>query len=65
MVWLLSSYSRALSEDKHTAKRFGVGGGAERKAVLALCKESCVSHSTLVLSEMEHFDPTFVLSTET
>ena len=56
VAWLLDSYERALREEKYNSKK---GAGPERKAVLLLCKESCVSHSALILSELEYFDPSF------
>lgn len=55
---MLDSYERASQEEKYSSssKR---AAGPEKRAVIALCKENCVSHCALVLSEVEYFDPTY------
>lgn len=56
VAWLLDSYERASHEEKYSGKRLA---GPERRVMLALCKESCIAHTMLVLAETECFDPTY------
>jgi hypothetical protein len=47
LAYLLDCHERATHEERYVSKR---GGSAtEKKAVLALCRECCVTHSALLL----------------
>lgn len=58
VAWLLDSYERASHEEKYKVRQ----AAPERKAVLGLCIENCVSHCALLLSEVEYFDPNYTPS---
>ena len=46
LAYLLDCHERATHEERYVSKR---GSATEKKAVLALCKECCVTHSALLL----------------
>ena len=46
LAYLLDCHERATHEERYVSKR---GSASEKKAVLALCKECCVTHSALLL----------------
>ena len=46
LAYLLDCHERATHEERYMSKR---GSATERKAVLVLCKECCVTHSALLL----------------
>ena len=46
LAYLLDCHERATQEERYSSKR---GSGSERKAVLSLCKDCCITHSALLL----------------
>lgn len=46
LAYLLDCHERATYEERYSSKR---SSASERKAVLSLCKECCVTHSSLLL----------------